>query len=529
MWKPMTVGLLLVVFLCGCFKDKDELTINADGSGKVRIETQSSLPPEMMEGMTGQMGADTIYVYPPMSETEARKFFPGKDFTVTVKQQKADNGDVTTVIEAEFKDLNALLASPYGRAHQLSVKIADGALVVKGVTGMEATARCAEMKDDSGMGMMAMPGIADLQKKKGEMRAEFRVTLPNAISSGNGARDGKTAVWIVERAKCQDAGDFARQLGAISEAACPAAGLKMSPVTPLRLGLLPFAGLAEGAGADSGVTVDTNQVAAAAKFVPYGLSVTRTLDLSGNGGGQESAAQLIGAVVIPQEFAPAKWGEPKLEEAVDAKGNNLKPDEAGEEHHFSSISGRYSGTDNEEEEGIATNRVQQHVISLGFRPPDWKINEISRIRGTISLQYLGRAQQVVKLTNAVPGKWIADASKMRGGSYDASEKPLNSAALAGLGLSLSVQMGMIQSGMTMLTLQVKGSQTTLTDAQVFDADGRPWPTFLQSPNSSAREESYCQIMIAGQPQPPLSLALQASGGGATVTVPVLVEHVSLSK
>ncbi len=167
MWKRLTVGLLLV-FLCGCIRTKDELTINADGSGKVHIETVSSVPPELSETMeegmqAGSGGAGGGLFYPPLIEAQARKFFPGKDFSVTVKQQKADNGDITTVIEAEFKDINALLASPYGRAHQLSVKIVNGSLVVQGVTGMEAAARLAEIKDESGMGMMgAMPGLADL-------------------------------------------------------------------------------------------------------------------------------------------------------------------------------------------------------------------------------------------------------------------------------------------------------------------------------------------------------------------------------
>src|ERR1039457_475422 len=151
MWKRMTLGLLLMV-LCGCIKIKDELTINADGSGKVRIETQSSVPPELSESMGMQAGMGGVggsVIYPPVSEAEARQFFPEKDFTITVKQHKADNGDVTTIIEAAFKDINALLASPYGQAHQLSAKIADGSLVVRGVTGMEASALLAEMKDDT--------------------------------------------------------------------------------------------------------------------------------------------------------------------------------------------------------------------------------------------------------------------------------------------------------------------------------------------------------------------------------------------
>jgi hypothetical protein len=529
MWKRMTIGLLLVL-LCGCIKTKDELTINADGSGTVRIETQSSVPPELSESMgmqAGMGGAGGSVIYPPVSESEARKFFPEEDFTVTVKQEKAKNGDVTTTIEAAFKDINRLLASPYGRAHQLSVKIADGSLVVRGVTGMEATARLAEMKDDTGMGVAAMPGFADLQKKKDEMRAEFRMTLPNTISTANGTRNSKTAAWIVERAKFTNAVDFAEQLGTVSEARCSADGLKMSPVTPVRMGLLPFSELAAGV-MDNGTTVDTNKIAAAAKFVPYGLSVTRSLDLSGAGGSQESAAQLVGAISIPNEFTPQKWGDPVLEEVVDAKGNDLKPSNSDEARNFTMRS-RYSQVTAGDDEESKSNTVPHHVVTISFRPPDWKINEIARIKGSVSLQYFGGAQ-LVKLTNAIPAKWIADASTMMGrGGFDSSEKPLNSTALAGLGLSLSVQTAMAQSGMTMVMLQSKGQQAAVTDVQVFDANGRPWPTFLQQQNFGGGDGDMYQILIAGQPQPPLSLALLASGTGAAVSVPILFEHVTLSK
>jgi hypothetical protein len=529
MWKRMMIGLLLVL-LCGCIRTKDELTINADGSGKVRLETTSSIPPEFSEGMgtqAGLLGMGGSVLYPPLTEAEARKFFPGKDFKVTVKQQKTSNGDVITVIEAEFQSVNSLLASPYGRAHQLSMKIANGSLVVQGVTGMEAVARYAELKDDTGLGLAAMPGLADLKNNKNDMRAEFRVTIPNTISGANGAHDGKTASWVVERAGCKDAEDFARQLGKVAEANCPVDGLTFSPVSPVRMGLLPFNDLAVGS-VTNGTSVDTNKVTAAAKFVPYGLSVTRSLDLSGTGEGQENAAQLIGAVVVPQEFAPQKWGEPQLDEVVDAKGNNLKVDDSNSGRGFmmrSGLSDMESGGD----EGDVTNDLKQHVVAFGFRPPDWKIREIARIKGSVGLQYFG-GSQVVKLTNAIPGKWIADPSKlMMGGGIDSTEKPLKSATLAGLGLSLSVQMGMAQSGITMLELQLNGKEAALMDAQVFDADGRPWPTFMQQPNFGGSDASVCQILVAGKPAAPLSLAFLASGGGLTVQVPVLMEHVTLSR
>ncbi len=524
------IPAVLLVFLCGCFKTKDELAINADGSGKVRIETRSSLPPDVSQGGMGSamsfMGGGAIAIYPPTTEDAAQKLFPAKDFSVTTKQEKADNGDTITTIEATFKDINALLNSPYGRAHALTVTIDKGVLTVKGVSGMEAAARFAELKDETGMGMQEIPGLADMQKKKDEMRSEFRITLPNALTAANGTRDGKSAAWVVDRAKIKDAADFARQLGAVSEVSCLADGLKFSPVTPVRLGLLPFKDLAAGPTGNKGAAPETNRISAAAKFVPYGLVVTRSLDLSGEGGGEENSAQLIGAVTLPRELAPQKWGEPKLDEALDAKGNSLKL--AGNEERMSSF--RYRSLDligDEEEEDSKPAAEERHVVTFGFKPPDWKVKEIARIKGSVGLQYFGGSREVVKLTNAIPANWIADVSRMMSGGFDSTEKKINDTRLAESGLTLTLQMGMTQSGMTMLSLQTAGTQAVLADAQVFDADGAPWPTFLTQENALG-DEGSCQVMVAGKPKPPLSLALVVSGGGATIDVPILVEHVPVA-
>jgi hypothetical protein len=528
MWKRITAGLLLI-FLCGCLKTKDEVTINADGSGKVHLESRSSLPPEMAESMggAGQIAGMGATVYPPISEAEARKFFPEKNFKLTVKQERADNGDITTLVDAEFKDINALLASPYGRAHQLSAQIQDGSLIVRGISGMEAAARYAEMKDDSGMGTMS--GVADLQKKKNEMSADFRITLPNSITSGNGTNQGKTEIWAAQRAQCKDAEDFAQKLSTVCEVRCSTEGLKFSPIVPVRLSLQRFAELPAGAAQTKGAGIDTNEISAAVKFVPYGLSITRSLDLSGEGGPQQNQAQLIGAIVVPAEFVPQKWGKVTLDEAVDSKGNDLKPANSAEDR-FTSMTFGYGVRDNEQNEGDASTNppaLQRHVVSLAFRPPDWKVNEIARIKGSAVLQYFGGSQTVVKLTNAVPANWIMDVSRMMGGSFDSSEKNFRSDALNALGLSISAAMCMSQSGMTVLTLQVKGKNAALADAQVFDADGRPWPTMLTQMDIG--EAGTCQVMIAGKPKPPLSLALLASGGGSTVEVPILLEHVAVTQ
>src|SRR5271157_4584216 len=176
MWKTLTAALFLVC-LTGCIQTEDELSINADGSGKVRIKTRVGAEASSIAAMAGGMGNNIEY--PPTSEAEAQKFFPGKDFKITVKQESTEKSETVTVVDVEYKDINSLLASPYGRAHQLTVETNKDGLVVKAVSGMEGIARMAEIKPGNEMDMMATPGFADAQKKKDEMRTEFRITLPN--------------------------------------------------------------------------------------------------------------------------------------------------------------------------------------------------------------------------------------------------------------------------------------------------------------------------------------------------------------
>jgi hypothetical protein len=543
MWRTIASGLLLTS-LAGCLQTTDDLTLNSDGSGKVRIETRfpaaaNSSVAMLIAAVGSEMGGQGPLFYPPNSLQEAKRFFPGKDFVVNVHQTNADKGDILTIIQVDFKDINALLAGPYGRAHQLTVELDKEGLAVTGITAMETFARLAEMKPAGNsemtemMEMMEMSGMAvsDLQKRAVEMRVEFRVTLPNPVTASNGKRDGKSAGWTMERAKSVDAAAYTRQLATVMEARCAADGVKFTPVTPVRLGLQPFPQLTPGAAASGASGPDTNKIAAAVKFVPYGLSVTRAVDLSGHGGG-ESEAMLLGAVVVPQEFAPKKWGEPALQEAVDSKGNDLKPKASGDDEFRGGrmgINWFAQDEDADADEAAATNTSTdvRHLVSFSFRPPDWKVKEIARVKGLVALHYFAGAE-VVKLTNAIPANWIVSEAQAMSGRMDRSEKKLNSPRLRELGLEISLQDGMAESGMTVFVMEVKGGKGALVDAQVFDADGRPWPTFMANQGGGRGDETRCQMMIPGAPKPPLSLAFSASGTGSTVEVPILVEHVSLS-
>lgn len=524
-----TVSVLALVLLCGCFKVKDELTLNADGSGVIRLESRTTLPAEMLAGMSMNRNNAQAGIYPPVSAAEVKGFFTDKDFDVTSKETK-DNGATVLTIEAKFKDINALLASPYAKAHGLTIHIEQGVLRVRGVSGIEAAARFAEVKDDTGQ-MAAAFGAADTEKQKQEMRSEFRIVLPNEAASATGTREGKAVTWILERAKFTNGTEFAERSGLVLEASCPATGLGFSPTNPPRLALLPFSEVTTGA-MTQGRAVDAKKVSESARFVPYALHVTRTLDLAGEGSWGQNQAQLVGAVTVPSDLAPQRWGEAKLEEALDAKGNDLRP-KRGSEGFFGNWSSHRSFVEepDEEEETQVTKapaeKLERHQVTLHFQPPEWQVQEIARVKGTLALQYFG-GSEIVKITNAIPAKWVVDASNpqaLASINFSSNEKTISHPRLTELGLRLSVPMAMTQSGMTTLMLQSESAQSGITDVQVFDAQGKPWPTFLQ-PQGMGNDQSLT-LMIAGKPEAPLSLAVVANAAGQTVTVPILVEKVAV--
>ena len=294
------------------------------------------------------------------------------------------------VIEAAFKDINALLASPYGRVHQLSLKTnGSGLLIVQALSGGSTLAQAAQFKPEGEMASLEVPGIEEAQKKKNEMRFEFGITLPNIVTAKNGTAQGKSVAWSVERAKCKDDDEFATKLGGVLEASCSMGGLKFSPITPPRLGLLPFDQLIAAKTATAAALPDTNKIMAAVRFVPYVLNVTRTLDLSGEGSGQASQAQLTGAILLPAELAPQRWGQVKLEEAQDAKGNSLMPKDEAESMmsrvtSYSSVGMSGDAQDEEPDERLMRS-IEEKIDIPDSRKDDFR-REIMNYIGALAIE-----------------------------------------------------------------------------------------------------------------------------------------------
>ena len=169
------ITALAAVGLCGCFQVQDDLTLQADGSGKVKLTVHSSVAEDVitMLGASSRFGGDSAPMYPPVNEAGARHFFPAKDFTLKVEEKEATEGK-TLVVEASFKDINRLLASPYGRAHQLALATnQNGTLRLRALSGGQTLAHGGA--DEAGGGNGDAPDARDGGRAEEERRDALRV------------------------------------------------------------------------------------------------------------------------------------------------------------------------------------------------------------------------------------------------------------------------------------------------------------------------------------------------------------------
>src|SRR5439155_26245996 len=122
----------------------------------------------------------------------------------------------------------------------------------------------------------------------------------------------------------------------------------------------------------------------------------------------ENRAQLVGVLLLPRQFASQKWGEVRVEEVIDAQGNNLKMEEGRPSSGWTSFGGMSGERDEDTpgEDRTGSDSKQRKMLTLQFRPPDWKVKEIARIKASLGLQYLAGSPAITKLTNAVPANWI---------------------------------------------------------------------------------------------------------------------------
>lgn len=537
--KKHLLPTLALMGLCGCLEVQDELTLNSDGSGSVRLEVKSSASMSGYLDRGGGGNPDHVQ-YPPTAVAEARVFFPGPDFEVKADNRTDDHGDQTLLIQATFKDVNALLASPYARAHAIELKRDGDALVFRALSGMGAMAHFMEGARDGEEAAMYSQMASAMGGAK-ELRAEFRLNLPNPVTQANGQREDRSVVWLADRNQTTNATVFLEQVDQVLEARCNAGGVTFAPKGPVRPALLQFSELPSGALGNAVEGPDEAAVRAAAKFVPCALQVQRTVDLSGSGYVGDSQAGLVGFVVLPASLKPQRWGKPELEEVLDANQRSLKLNEAQEligfPRGFSATVEDDSGwgTDEEKEtERPAGPAEERHRVEFRFQSPDWSTKSISKLTGSITLQY-GAGLYLAKITNAIPASWIPESTDTdesmlsRSGLLpaQAGTRLLASPELDQLGARITCgSVGSQMGGLTLL-LETESDTCILKEVQVYDADGKPCPTMSVSGPMMMDEEGETQILVAGKPKPPLSLGITISGGGTSVKLPIELQDAPL--
>jgi len=530
----LTFGLTGMIV--GCVKVKDVLTLNADGSGSVDIETVSYLG-DFAGGMdfSGEMLSSGQPPYPPIFPGAAKQLFPPEDFTVKVEQKKTAAGEPMTVVKATFKDVNRLLASPYAKAHSLWMGLDAQKLTVKALTGLQTLSTVESMPNtEEFMG----PGIRakDIKEKMQKLHVDFAITLPAAPKAEGAVVDGNTATWTVDRAAINDAAKTAIALRTAMTASCAADAVKFKPVSPVRLDLAAFADLKEGPTGEKVPAMDTEKVRAAAKFAPLFFQSTRGFDLAGEGYHQESQASLMGVMVLPVTLAPQTWGRVELTEATDDQGASLVPKEKQNDYDrwgYMNMGRRmYAGLGPDGKPKPQTE--VRHVIAIPMKPPLPSVKALRQVQASIELRYPGiqhviKVKSVVKTPPPPPEGKKAAVGVIVGRQIEPQgneETVLSHPKLDEFGVKLSINGVWSRMGTMSISLRRSGRGALLTDVQVFDAKGNPWPTFSHGMDGDADDYST-DITVTGQPEGPLSIALVVDAGGPTVKVPIVLHDLPI--
>jgi hypothetical protein len=530
--------LALVVLACGCVEVKDTLTIRADGSGTVRIETVVA-PTAMLQGFhSGVVSSDNEeFWYPPTNAQYARALFPGDAFEVRVEPNRGDKDTAGVIVEVKFKDVNALINSPYGRAHSLRLERNGDDLVLTTRSGVEHIAHAEQfLKAEHGQSMLAMLDAA--AKDYNRFAFQFTVELPGPVEvEGAGvAADGNTLTWAVKPAEAEDRAKAAEQLDQVVTARCRAKDLAFTPEPVVRLDLCAFDKLADDKLADA-PPVDVDKVKAQARFVPVALRVQRSFDLAGSGSppfGGGNGTVLQGAIVVPRALEPERWGEPVVTYAVDDQGTDLLARTDDDDGPSWMRRPRvFISPFAEQPKDEAPDVISSFEAYL--EPPDVDAEAIASIKGTIAMHYTG-AQYVVRIKDAVAESSIIDASfddyRVYGYGDDAEATPLSSDALAQLGLEITLTVAARVPGLLVLRFSFDDEQGRIERIQVFDADGRPWRGVtlvdLYGGFSPMRQRPAYGIAVVGAPKAPLSLAIVLRTAGPRVDVPFELTNVPLT-
>ncbi|MFW5750850.1 MAG: hypothetical protein ACOCZK_04290 [Planctomycetota bacterium] len=506
----LLLALLLACLAGGCMQVEDRLRIAADGSATVTITvTTTANPQQLVMGrqMYRMHGGEVPPPFPPLTQQEAQQLFPedglGLDFS------QSHEGDTRTItVTVHYPDLATLVASPYAARHQLRLQRDPdaGVVVVHSVDAMQEALILPGLEEDDEV-FARMPVDKALLARRGDFRSTFVLELPGTVDAAAATSvEGQTATWSVG----YDDESFQARLRAVRRASCPADAVNAPlPAGPVRLGSQTFSEVDEAVTADVD-PVDGDAVGAVAEFIPISLVTTRTFDLSGEGHSHDNGMTLDGVVRLPRELAPERWGKTRIEIARTESGESLIPDRRSHViHHGGS---RSFGMEEEESE------YEHHQVQLQLALPPLAARSLQRLEAEIGAFY-AQKQQVIKLPQAVAAERIQDGDLF---SWSSSNSPtITHPVLSALQGELELQQATRSSGVLMLRFGLSGERAGIAAMQVYDATGQPWPTMMLNRHGNL------QALVFGQPQPPLSLAVELKVSGEAVRIPITLDDIPL--
>jgi len=519
-------GICLGLGLCmltGCVQVRDHLTLEPDGSGTVTLETRLLVESQniMMMRLSGPLAADSPRMaYPPLTEADLEKVFPGDAFTIeqseTVREGEGlEPGQFIYRAAVAFEDVHALLQSPYAEVHTLTMKKEGGRLVLQASTGMAGfTALDQQIADNE----LDLPVDNEaVQKQLKALKCAFSVTLPGAVQAQGVPVQGNTATYVVDRAQIQDARKTFAALQRALRVTCPADAAGFEPPAIARIPLGAYGTVEPGPIGRAPDPIDIEAVRRAMRFTPIALVVTRTFDLGGyEYGGGENHTVLYGAVHLSPEHKPQRWGPLELTVARDDLGDDLRPVEDEAPYRAGMMHGLMAASEAEAE--------GHHLVTVSLKAPSREARSLARLAGTIDAYYPGQAH-VVKLDEVIQEADVSEQGEQVY-IYPTGEDAVDHPTLDRLGYRLQFQNVMRQFGLNMVMFSQETEQASLADLRIYNADGRALPTLLGLGPGYMGEDTKMALVL-GRIQPPLSVALLIRGGGAKVSVPVSLEDVSL--
>lgn len=180
-WFAFACMLMLAVLLTGCFEDEVDVTLNPDGSGKVR--QRMKLSAEMVQQMSqgGAQGPDF-----PASRQEVEEEFGGVIKVTSFKAQDTPDGGKEIMFEGTFDSAEEFFNSDYAaEGPRLSMETDDGNIVI----------RCSLQQE----GDMQMSLDQTYEMARGaHVRRTVHFPAPVDETNGELSHNGRSVTWAVD-------------------------------------------------------------------------------------------------------------------------------------------------------------------------------------------------------------------------------------------------------------------------------------------------------------------------------------------